>query len=156
MNDEQSLAVLLRRLARGVTRLERDEICCAEVTLQQYETLRHLLRLQAASTGELAALQNVDVSTMSRNLTVLERTGYVCKTRDRKDARSVRNKLSRKGLQLLASLQCDERSVFAKVYDRIPREQRSAVSEALQVLVAAIESDEKTSACCAPGGECAG
>ena len=35
-------AALASKVARGIARLEREEVCCGDLTLQQFETLRVL------------------------------------------------------------------------------------------------------------------
>ncbi len=99
----------------------------------------------------LSAALRVDISTMSRNVSVLEREKYVSRVRAQDDSRIVTVLLTPKGRNALETLRCDEREVMANVYRKIPMASRAAILETLSVLQAALESDDLTAAeaCCA-------
>jgi DNA-binding MarR family transcriptional regulator len=147
-----SFATLARQIARGLSRLERDEICCGDVTLQQYDTIRLVHDGGSLSTGDIASALSIDLSTASRNLAVLEKNGYVVRVRSETDARHVVNKLTRKGMRCIESLCCDERSAFDGVFARVPASRRAAVLDALAVLADALaeSSDASAANCCTP------
>ncbi len=149
-------AALASRVARGISRLERDEICCGDLTLQQFETLRALRATGPLTLGAAAKALGIDLSTASRNLALLVKGAYLTRRRGKEDARQVTFALSKKGTARLDSLCCDERLVFAAVLARLPTGQRTAVEEALELLAAALaeESPRETSTCCAPGTSC--
>ncbi len=149
-------AALASVVARGISRLERDEICCADLTLQQFETLRALRDAGPLTLGAAARALGIDLSTASRNLARLVKGGYVTRRRGREDARLVAFALSKKGAARLDSLCCDERVVFTAVLARLPVARHPAVEEALQLLAAALadESPRGAAACCAPGTSC--
>ncbi|HLM74292.1 MAG TPA: MarR family winged helix-turn-helix transcriptional regulator, partial [Polyangiaceae bacterium] len=149
-------------VARGITRIGRDEICCGTLTLQQFQTLSAIDRAGRITTSALAAALSIDLSTASRNLTLLERQELVARHRDPGDARVVFLKLTGKGARALVNLRCDERLVYAGVLARIPAERRAAVIEALETLAGAlgesdIEAPAKKEPCCpdsAPESAC--
>jgi DNA-binding MarR family transcriptional regulator len=139
----------LSAVARGVSKLQSAEICCGGLTPEQFETLRSIVTLRDPSMGTLSATMRVDLSTMSRNVSVLERQGYVSRARHRDDSRVVTVVLTRKGKNALETLRCDEKDVLAKIYQRIPSGSRAAVAQALDLLQAALEpADEANGACC--------
>lgn len=147
-------AALASRVARGVSRLEREEICCGDLTLQQFETLRALRDAGQLTLGAAAKALGIDLSTASRNLALLVKKTYLTRRRSKDDARRVTFALSRKGSGCLDSLCCDERLVFASLLARVPAERRGAVGEALELLAAALDEarpGDTPAACCAPG-----
>lgn len=145
-------AELAGRVARGLARLERDEVCCGDLTLQQFEALRAIEAAGQVTLGAAATALGIDASTASRNLALLVKRGYLTRKRGREDARQVAFALSKKGAGCLASLCCDQRSVYGALLDRVPAGRRAAVVEALDVLATALSGEGATpTACCAPG-----
>lgn len=146
-------AALASRVARGISRLEREEICCGDLTLQQFETLRSLRDAGPLTLGAAAKVLGIDLSTASRNLALLVKRGYLTRRRGKEDAREVRFALSKKGSACLDTLCCDERFVFASLLARVPTERHAVVGEALELLAAALaeERSDAPSACCPPG-----
>ncbi|TAK23873.1 MAG: MarR family transcriptional regulator [Myxococcaceae bacterium] len=150
-------AALASRVARGVSRLEREEICCGDLTLQQFDTLRALRDAGPLTLGAAARALGIDLSTASRNLALLVKGGYLKRSRGKEDARQVSFALSKKGTGCLDSLCCDERMVFAAVFARVPPEHRAGVVEALEVLATALTEQpaaEPAAPRCAPGKTC--
>lgn len=148
---------LASRVARGISRLERDEICCGDLTLQQFDTLRTLRDAGPLTLGAAAKALGIDVSTASRNLALLVKGGHLKRSRGKEDARQIFFALSKKGAGSLDSLRCDERTVFAAVFARVPPERRAGVIEALELLAAALAeplSAEPAAPCCAPEKTC--
>src|SRR5439155_25234515 len=118
MAQENRFAELLSAVAREVTLRQASDVCCGDLTLEQFQTLRALSASDQLSIGALSTQLRVDMSTMSRNVTVLERNGYLLRTRSAEDARVVHVRLTAKGKRALESLRCDERDVLKDVYQR--------------------------------------
>jgi DNA-binding MarR family transcriptional regulator len=151
MPEERRFAALLSRVARDVTRRQSSDVCCGDVTLEQFQTLRAVSAADQMSLGALSAALRVDLSTMSRNVTVLERDGYLSRARSAEDGRVVHVKLTARGLRALETLRCDERDVLKDVYDGVPAAARSKVIEALQALVDSLQcAAAGGGTCCAP------
>jgi DNA-binding MarR family transcriptional regulator len=148
----EHFAALVRRIARGVARVEREQVCCGDVTWQQFDTLRAVHERGAMTTGALARHFGIDLSTASRNLAVLERGGYLARVRDRDDARHVANRLTAKGRRCVESLRCDERVVYGAIAARVSPAHSAQVLEALALAAAALEAggapDTDAAACC--------
>ena len=103
------------------------------------------------SIGSLSTQLRVDLSTMSRNVTVLERNGYLLRARSAEDARVVHVRLTAKGKRALETLKCDERDVLTSVYQSLPAAERPGVLKALEVLHSCLgESGTTGAACCSP------
>ena len=151
MAQQDRFAELLSQLAREVTRRQSSEVCCGDLTLEQFQTLRAISRAERTSIGSLSVELGVDLSTMSRNASVLERDGYLARARSDHDARVVNVSLTAKGRRSLETLRCNERDVLRDVYDRLPAAERGRVVKTLETLRAClVRSDADDAACCPP------
>ena len=151
MGNKAQFGKVLLAVARAVDRMQRDEICCGDLTLQQFDTLKRISTAERSTLGSVAQDLEIDLSTASRNLTRLEKQGYVSKVRDESDARTVILRLTPKGKRALSTLSCDERDAFAAVYDRISAARRAEVIAGLTVLTEALEKTQAPSSaepCC--------
>lgn len=144
-------AELLSQIGREVTFRHTSEVCCGDLTLEQFQTLRAVEKSQRASIGSLSLELRVDLSTMSRNISVLERNSYLSRTRSAEDRRIVHVKLTAKGRRELETLRCGEREVMQDVYDRLPMTDRPQVLKALELLRLCFDrSDDRAHVCCTP------
>jgi len=150
MAQENRFAELLSTVAREVTLRQASEVCCGDLTLEQFQTLRALGASEQLSISALSAQLRVDMSTMSRNVTVLERNGYLLRARSAEDARVVHVRLTAKGRRALASLRCEERDVLKDVYQRLPVADRSTVLKALEALQSCFGASAAEVPCCSP------
>ena len=138
-------------MAREVTQRQASDVCCGDLTLEQFQTLQAVSASDQLSIGSLSAALRVDLSTMSRNVTLLERNSYLLRSRSAEDGRVVHVKLTAKGKRALQTLRCEERDVLKDVYEGLPVEERPKVIKALQVLHDCLEASDATgAACCAP------
>src|SRR6266511_766405 len=151
MSQQDRFAELLSCVAREVTLRQASEVCCGDLTLEQFRTLQAVHSSERASIGSLSAELGVDVSTMSRNVSVLERDGYLVRARSEDDARFVYVSLTAKGRRARETLRCSERDVLRDVYDRLPTAERARVMKTLEALrLCLIRSDSEEAACCPP------
>jgi DNA-binding MarR family transcriptional regulator len=150
MAQENRFAELLSAVAREVTLRQASDVCCGDLTLEQFQTLRALSASEQLSISALSAQLRVDMSTMSRNATVLERNGYLLRARSAEDARIVHVRLTAKGRRALESLRCEERDVLKDVYQRLPVADRSTVLRALEALQSCFGESAGGVPCCSP------
>jgi DNA-binding MarR family transcriptional regulator len=151
MIEEARFGELLSQVARAITRRQASDVCCGDLTLEQFQTLRAVSAADQPSLGSLSASLRVDPSTMSRNAALLERNGYLLRARNAADGRVVRVRLTAKGTRALESLRCDERDVFQDVYQRLPIAERPKVVRALEALTACLDdADNRPIECCPP------
>jgi DNA-binding MarR family transcriptional regulator len=144
-------AELLSKVAREITLRQASDVCCGDLTLEQFQTLRAVAGSEKHSIGSLSALLRVDLSTMSRNATLLERNGYLARSRSADDGRIVHVGITAKGRRALETLRCDERDLLQDVFDRLPAGDRTNVVEALEILQSCLEdSPAASAACCVP------
>jgi MarR family transcriptional regulator, organic hydroperoxide resistance regulator len=152
MAQEHRFAELLSHVARDITLRQASDVCCGDLTLEQFQTLRAVSASDQLSIGSLSTLLRVDLSTMSRNVTVLERNGYLLRSRSADDGRVVHVGITPKGKRALETLRCDERDVLADVYERLPPGERPKVIKALEVLRTCLDESNGAgaAACCPP------
>jgi DNA-binding MarR family transcriptional regulator len=151
MGQEHKFAELLTRVAREVTRRQASEVCCGDLTLEQYRTLQALSAVEQLTIGTLSSQLRVDLSTMSRNVSVLERNGYLARTRSAEDGRIVYVLLTRKGTRALETLRCGERDIFKDVYQQLAPAKRPGVVKALEALQCCLgNADAEGTPCCTP------
>jgi DNA-binding MarR family transcriptional regulator len=151
MGQENRFAELLSHVAREVTMRQASDVCCGDLTLEQFQTLRAVGVAERLSIGSLSTQLRVDLSTMSRNVTVLERNGYIRRARSAEDARVVHVRLTTKGRRALETLRCDERDVLTGVYQSLSAAERPGVLKALEILRSCLgESGTTAAACCPP------
>ena len=153
MAEEARFGELLSQVARAITRRQASDVCCGDLTLEQFQTLRAVSGADQPSLGSLSASLRLDPSTMSRNVALLERNGYLQRARSAEDGRVVRVRLTPKGKRALESLRCDERDVFEDAYERLPAAERTKVVQALETLSDCLDGDgrdDRIAACCPP------
>ena len=151
MVEEARFGELLSQVARAIRRRQASEVCCGDLTLEQFQILRAVSAADQPSLGSLSASLRLDPSTMSRNVALLERNGYLLRARHAGDGRVVQVRLTPKGRRALESLRCEERDVFNDAYERLPVSQRAKVVQALETLRSCLEvSDDRARACCPP------
>ena len=150
MAEGDRFAELLSGVARAVTRRQASEVCCGDLTLAQFQTLRSISRAKRSSIGSLSAELQVNLSTMSRNVALLEKNGYLSRARSEADGRIVEVTLTPKGDRALHTLRCGERDVLGDVYERLSPVERPRIVKALETLSACLEQSEDGAACCPP------
>lgn len=118
--------------------------------MEQFETLQAVAAGDESTIGSLSAALDVDLSTMSRNASVLERNGYLRRARDADDGRIVLVRLTTKGRSALTTLRCGERDVLGEVFERLGRDERPQVVKALETLRGCFAESATMAACCPP------
>jgi len=150
-SQEQRFADLLSSVAREVTARESSEVCCGDLTLEQFRTLRAVDAADPSSIGTLSSQLRVDLSTMSRNVSLLERNDYLVRAKSADDGRIVHVRLTAKGRRALETHRCGEEEVLGDLYRRLPPKERPRVMRALEALQTCFaEPAAAADACCAP------
>ncbi|MEP6940448.1 MAG: MarR family winged helix-turn-helix transcriptional regulator [Rudaea sp.] len=73
----ECVCVTLRRAARALSQVYDEALASSGLRITQFSLLRGIARLEPVSIGDLAQMQVLDRTTMSRNLAPLERAGLV-------------------------------------------------------------------------------
>jgi MarR family transcriptional regulator, 2-MHQ and catechol-resistance regulon repressor len=133
---------------RGLGFLQRDQICCAGVTVPQCYALQILRREGELLPGELAERLGIDPSSATRAIDVLVRNGHVERIRPESgDRRRVILRLTNEGEALTDQLIRAGDAFFERVLGSFPENRRRTVVRVLDDLAEALR---RTEGCCDP------
>ncbi len=138
---EEQVIVALRRITRAADihshLLQRD----FGVTGPQLSTLRVIHRMQPVSTGALARAAYIGYATLTGILDRLEEHGYVTRTRDPADRRTVILNMTREGEKLLASAPSLLQTRLNEELRRMPSAEQSTLLNSLTRVASLMEAD---------------
>ena len=140
MADHDKFARSLQVLARGLGRIGRERARGGDVTPQQAETLQLVAERGTISTSSLAVLLGIDPSTASRNLSGLERGGFVQRKKGTSDGRQTDVRLTPRGKRAAESATDEALKAFGALLDKLPRGDRSRMMDAIDTLARVIDS----------------
>ncbi len=126
--------------------LDKDEKACYGVTVSQCYTLLAFDGKERLTMNELSNELGLSSSTMTRNVDVLIRSGYLERVRDNVDRRLVFVRLTESGKELMANLCGCEQKFFTEVLRTIPESEWEKLTYSLKLLLAALK--EKGAVCC--------
>ena len=112
--------------------------CGQPLSVGEAQALLEIGREPGLTQNGLAQRLNLDKSTVSRLVGMLERRSWVERIRDRNDSRFYHLRLTAAGSKANANLARSRRAKFERILEAIPRAQRSAVAASLSVLMEAI------------------
>ncbi len=135
----KNAATELVQLCRLFTALERDAICCGDVTIAQCTTLQELLP-GARDVSSLATSARVSKSAMTRLLDGLVKREFVVRGRDDDDRRRVIVALTPTGREEALRLRKGTEDVVRAVLTRLPEDKRAAAMESLTLIGSAVGS----------------
>src|SRR5262245_44387224 len=141
LSIEEQVIVALRRITRAVdihSRLLQREF---GVTGPQLSTLRVVHRLQPVTTGALARSACIGYATLTGVLDRLEERGYVSRTRDPADRRSVILNMTKAGESLLQSAPSLLQNRFRDELERLPESEKAALLQNLLRVATLMEAD---------------
>ncbi len=141
MAEQDRFARAAIAVARGVARIAREQARGGEVTPQQAETLQLIAQKGALSTSTLATLLGIDPSTASRNLTGLERDGFISRKKGTNDGRQTDVRLTPRGKRTVDAVVAESQQAYATIIEKLPRADRGRVIEALEMLVKALDAE---------------
>src|ERR1700691_5548940 len=134
--DVTRLRVALARLSR---RLRRHEL--AGLTPTQLAALATVGRSGPMRLGDLAAVEGIAPSTLTRLVTALEDSGYVRRCADPSDARASTLTITPQGHDVLERIRTESTLVLAASLQLLTPTQRAALADALPVLEQLAEAD---------------
>lgn len=141
MAENERFARAVQVVARGLGRISRERARTGEVTPQQAETLQLIAEKGAISTSQLAVILGIDPSTASRNLAGLEKAGLVQRKKGTEDGRQTDIRLTPKGKRAADSATQGANQAFASLLERLPRQERQRVTDALELVAQAIDGE---------------
>ena len=135
---------LIRTLEKKFGVLEDNEFSCCGITLAQCHALVEIGRAGEISLNELAQLNNLENSTMSRTVNNLVNSGLAERNLDTRDRRFVTIALTAEGHSLFESIEVEMDKYFKEIFSHIPKDKEAQVLESLTLVVDAINK----SSCC--------
>jgi len=141
MADQERFVHAVHIVARALGRISRERARAVDVTPQQAETLQLIFERGAVSTSSLAEQLGIDPSTASRNLSGLERSGLISRKKGTDDARQTDVRLTPRGKRVAESVAAGSSTSFTAVLDQLPRGDRQRVTDALELLARALDSN---------------
>jgi DNA-binding MarR family transcriptional regulator len=142
-NPEFGLQEQLIALIRAFGLHRPDQTPCGEpVAVAEAHALMELAHGAPLSQNDLAARLQLEKSTVSRLVGILETRGWIARVRSAQDGRIRELRLTNTGEQLAADLAEARRAKFARGFDAIPEEERAIVLESLQILVEAMRANQ--------------
>jgi DNA-binding MarR family transcriptional regulator len=139
MADHDRFARAVQIVARGLGRISRERARAGEVTPQQAETLQLIAERGAVSTSTLASMLGIDPSTASRNLSGLEKAGFITRKKGTDDGRQTDVRLTPRGKRIADSMSSESSHAFVLLIEKIPRADRAKVLEAFDVLARVLD-----------------
>lgn len=130
---------LIDRFLRWSLRGQRDEAFCLGFTTTQAYLLCELLCGGDLTMAELGGRLGLARSTMTRVIDALERRGVVARRATAGDRRAVLVGLTDEGRRQAEELAGCFKDVWERVIERIPAERREQVTDAIRLLLRAVE-----------------
>lgn len=124
------LRTAIGRLGRSL-RLTRTG---SELSPSQHEVLGTIVRRGPLRLSELAAIEGINPTMLSRIVGKLEAAGYVAKAPDPVDGRVVHLRSTEEGGALFGRIRRERTDALLVALDRLPAGDRSTLTEALPVL----------------------
>jgi DNA-binding MarR family transcriptional regulator len=139
--SETRLLRSVQRLANALSRLERQAAGASGVSVSQMRVLLSLDQSgeDGARISDLALEQGLAVSTMTRNLSLLERNGWVVRATGARDRRTVWIRLTASGRELAGTLSDSKVSRFSRAFSTFHPSDRVERAVALDRVAAALE-----------------
>lgn len=135
---------LLREVTRLYVRAQRTQVaCCDGASNVQCHVLTELLRNDGITQRALVERLNLDKGWISRAVDALVGEGAVTKQQSDVDRRSVKLSLTEAGLGRAEKLEHQLNSHAAQLLGAIPADRHALLQETLQLLLRALQSDEK-------------
>src|SRR5690242_4546943 len=141
MADQDRFARAVQVVARGLGRISRERARAGEVTPQQAETLQLIAERGAVSTSSLALTLGIDPSTASRNLSGLEKAGFITRKKGADDGRQTDVRLTPRGKRTADAVAAESQQAFLALMDRLPRTDRQRITDAVEVLAKALDGE---------------
>jgi len=137
---------LISEFVRLYRVLDKDEKACCGVTVSQCCTLLACDGKERLTMNELSDELRLSSSTMTRNVDVLVRRGYLERVGDDVDRRLVFVRLTELGKELMVNLRGREQNLFAEVLRTIPESEWQNLTYSLRLLLTALK--KKGAICC--------
>ena len=135
----EQIRILERKL--GLLKKNNGSCCAAALTLAQCHALVEIGRVKIISLKELSIILAIDMSTTSRTVDGLVKNGYVQRIPSREDRRSVEISLTESGFEIFETIESNNDTFFADIFNNIPIDEKMNVLHALDIILAAFDQE---------------
>jgi DNA-binding MarR family transcriptional regulator len=135
---------IIRLLAKNINYFDKFNASCCGISASQWQVIWEIGSAGEISLTELAALLNLDNSTMSRAINNLVEQRLVQREDDPADRRYIKIKLTSKGTEFYNQMEEMMEQYYGTILQSIPPEKRSQVTESLSLLLKALQENK----CC--------
>lgn len=135
----EQIRILERKL--GLLKKNNGSCCAAVLTLAQCHALAEIGRVNSISLKELSIILAIDMSTTSRTVEGLVKKGYVQRIPSLEDRRSVDISLTDSGMVIFETIESNNDTFFADIFDNIPDAEKMTVLHALDVILEAFDQE---------------
>ena len=135
----EQIRILERKL--GLLKKNNGSCCAAALTLAQCHALVEIGRVKIISLKELSIILAIDMSTTSRTVDGLVKKGYVQRIPSREDRRSVEISLTESGFEIFETIESNNDTFSADIFNNIPIDEKMNVLHALDVMLAAFDQE---------------
>ena len=147
--DAEALYEAVSGLVRAYQSLDRDRICCHDISISQCYALEGVVRRGGLTLNELAAHLYLDKSTASRVVDALERKGYMSRTTHPRDGRAVLLVPTDSGTALYKTIRKGMLAEEQALLTGFPPEIRQAMTQLISRLARAVSDRvEAGGSCC--------
>jgi DNA-binding MarR family transcriptional regulator len=129
----------LRVLEREIARYLKNETDCCGVTFSQCHIILELEQQGAVSMKQLAALLELDNSTLSRVIDGMVNTGLITRQTNPDDRRAVILTLTEKGQGVAETINCQCNTFYQDVFQSLVPEKHAQVIESIALLSKALK-----------------
>lgn len=141
LGSQHKLVLAVERCAGVLARFERRLAGEHNVSVSQMRLLKYLLtQPKGVRISDLARDQGLALSTITRNMILLEKSGWLNRTTGTLDGREVTIELSERGKQLAAVLTTSTNELLVKAFAGFHPSDRIERAVALERVAAALES----------------
>jgi MarR family transcriptional regulator, 2-MHQ and catechol-resistance regulon repressor len=144
--NDQRLLRSVQRLSAVLGKLERQTAASYEISVSQLRVLLDLAERDAAENvrvSDLADDQGLAVSTMTRNLLLLEKQGWVARVQDTQDRRVIQVRLTDAGATRARELQSTTVGQMSRAFAAFHPTDRVERAVALDRVAAALEAIDR-------------
>ncbi|MCW3489046.1 MarR family winged helix-turn-helix transcriptional regulator [Dethiobacter alkaliphilus] len=135
---------VIRLLGKNISVFNKFGASCCGISASQWQVIWELGSAGEISLNELAALLNLDNSTMSRAINNLVTQDLAQRQTDPKDRRYVKIHLTPKGMDFYRRMEEMIERYYGTVLYSIPADKRKQVTESLELLLKALQENK----CC--------
>jgi Transcriptional regulators len=139
--NSKSFRESIRILERKLGLLNKQEVCCSQVSLAQCHALVEIGRAKSISLKELANILSLDISTMSRTVDSLVKKDFVLRSPSKLDRRSIDIELTEKGSIIFKDIEIQMDEKFNRIFETISAENQLIAITGLNIIIEALSQD---------------